>query len=111
MTTHEMTTTRLRHARDLIEEVSPYDHIGDDAETLVHSKYACVIRSEGQAWCFGADNYEDIGNLIISTYTTDGIESEYLDCIINLDTGSEIQIPYKITMTVVVGDETISSSW
>lgn len=106
--------TRLAHAKVISEEWEsnsfPHDlgyFVGQDPETLAQNKYACVLRSESQSWVLGADSMVEICHIIISTFQSDGTESEWFDSAWDLDTGKEVVVPYEVSFTVTLKDGTV----
>lgn len=89
---------RRRHLDELLEEDHFELEAGRDVDEVAKAKYAIVVQNSGSRWLDCADDDHGIAQTHIGTYMHDGDDVEWIDRVVDLDTGE----PYTYDSNVVV---------
>lgn len=101
--------TREINAEKLWEEANP-DTDGGGAgsfEELAKHRFAVLVRNDSHRWLEGADDDAGIARIELGTQTTDGLEVEWIDYVVDLDTGEHYPTSTTLEITVTVNGATV----
>lgn len=96
---------RRKHARELLAEHTNHWGGSSDLDELAGSKYAVVWKTEGAAWVLRAADAHDLAaHYLDAAAGSDGPDQEWIETVIDLDTGEHVPVKHVLTVTVTMPD-------
>ena len=96
---------RRKHARALLDE---HENDWDGSSTLdelAGSKYAVVWQRDSDAWVLRAATAQDLAaHYLDAANGTDGIEAEWIESVVDLDTGEDVGLRHRVTVEITLPD-------
>lgn len=96
---------RRRHAAALLDEYTNNWDGSSDLDELAGSRYAVVWKRESDSWVLRAGNARDIAaHYLDAAHGSDGPEAEWIESVIDLDTGEAVSITHTVYVSVTMPD-------
>jgi hypothetical protein len=96
---------RRKHARELLAEHTNSWDGSSDLDELAGSKYAVVWTRESDSWVLRAADAHDLAaHYLDAASGSDGPEHEWIEAVIDLDTGEDVPLTHRLTVTLTMPD-------
>ena len=101
---------RRKHARELLDEHNNTWDGSSSLDELAGSKYAVVWQRESDSWVLrAADAYDIAAHYLDAAHGPDTADAEWIEKVIDLDTGKDVPIARTITVAVTLPDGTTAT--
>lgn len=96
---------RRKHARELLAEHTNDWDGSSDLDELAGSKYAVVWSGGKHEWVMRAADAHDLAaHYLDAASGSDGPEAEWIECVVDLDTGEAVPLTHRLTVTLTMPD-------